>query len=151
QIFRVERFKADQQPLTAAGFDQAQKLFIVCGVDAGLADPADFERNQRAEKLLGLIHIRRDVVVHEKDQGLFDLPDLFNDFRNGAARLRAVEIRLNRAELAAKMAAASRLDQADRQVTFARVDRTIGPQAAQRRAARLPVDAPQTSRLKIFE
>src|SRR5262245_850030 len=151
QIFRVERFKPDQQSLTAAGLDESEKLSVRRGVDAGLADPSDFQRDQRAEKFLRLLHIRRYVVVNEKYQRLVNLLDLFDDFGGRATRLCAVEVGLDGAELAFEMAAASGLDQADRQIALTREDRTVELQPFERRAPRLFVDALQTALAKILD
>src|SRR5262245_30853473 len=151
QVFRVERFKADQQTLAAARLDEPEKLLVVGGVDTGLADPSDFQPCQGAKKFFRLLHIRRYVVVNEKDQRLVDLPDLFDNLFGRAPRLCTVEVRLDGAELAFKMAAASGLDQADRQIALAREDRTVELQPFERRAPRLFVDALQTAMAKILD
>src|SRR6266849_7059156 len=118
QILGIEGLESDQQALTSAGFDELQEFFVVRGIDAGLSHPADLQRDERAEKLFGLIHVGGDVVVDEKDQRLFDAADLLDDLFGRPARLRVREVGLNRAELAAEMAAASRFYQSDRQVAL---------------------------------
>src|SRR5262245_39852717 len=121
------------------------------GVDTGLADPTDFQRYQGAEKFLRLLHIRRYVVVNEKYQRLVNLLDLFDDLFGRTPRLCAVEVRLDGAELAFKMASASGLDQADWQIALARENRTVELQPIQRWTPRLSVDALQTTTAKILD
>src|SRR5438093_11421620 len=125
-MLRIERLEADQQALPAARFDQLQELFIVRGVDAGLADPADLQRNQRAEEFLRLIHVRGDVVIHEEDQRFLHAADLFDDLFDGPPRLRVGEVSLNRAELAAEVTSTSGFDQTNREISLAGEDRAIG-------------------------
>src|SRR5215472_8241624 len=79
EVFRVKRFKADQQSLAAASFDETEKLFVVGSVDAGLTDPADFQRNECAKEFLRLIHVGSDVVVDEEQKGLLNTPDFVDD------------------------------------------------------------------------
>ena len=68
EICRVQTLEPYQHALTAAAHEQVQKFFIVRRIDAGLAHPANLQRNQRAEKFFRLLNIRRDVVVHEEKQ-----------------------------------------------------------------------------------
>src|SRR5437763_15135876 len=142
-MFRVERFNSDQQALAAAGLDEPQELFIMGGIDAGLAYPADLQRNERAEKFLGLLHVGGDVVIHEKYQGLFDAAYLVNDFFHRAARLGIGKIRLDGAELATKMAAASGFHQSYGQIALAGKDRTVRPKSDQRRPLGLAIHTAQ--------
>src|SRR5215467_1687411 len=79
QVVGIQRLKADQQSLAAAGLDKAQELFVMGGIDAGLADPADLQGDQSSKELLCLIHIGGNVVVDEEDQRLLDPADLLND------------------------------------------------------------------------
>ena len=58
-------------PSVAHGAAIEDHLAAAGGVDAGLADPAQFERDERPEKLFGLAHIGGDVVVHKKEKFLF--------------------------------------------------------------------------------
>ena len=85
------------------------------GIDAGLADPADFGFDECAKKFLGLAEIRGDVVVHEEEE--FSVTFYGSDFRqdivHGAAGLGGAKNGLDGAELAFEMAAAPGLDQSD--------------------------------------
>src|SRR6266436_1338727 len=101
------------------------------GVDAGLADPADLQRNQRAKEFFGLIHVRRNVVVDEKNQGLLYAADFIDNLVHGAASLRISKVGLDGAEFAAEMASSPGLHQPDRQVTLSREDRSVRTKAAQ--------------------
>src|SRR5205823_6517144 len=101
----------------------------------------DFQRNQRAEKFFRLLHVRRDVVVDEKDQRLLHAPDFLDDLLGRPARLRVREIGLDRAELASKVAAASRFDESHWQIAFSFEDRAIGTKSAERRTLPLAIFA----------
>ena len=87
----------------------------------------------------------------KKIERLLHAPDFLHDFVARPARLRVAEVGLDGAELAAEVAAASRFDESDRQVSLAREDRTIGPQAGERRTLRLAVDRLQAARRKIVD
>ena len=141
QVGRVQTLEPDQHALAAAAHQQFQKFFVVRRIDAGLAHPADFQGYQRAEKLLRLFNVRRDVVVHEEEKFSFALHLFyFRDyFVNRAAGLRGIENRLHGAKVALEMAATSGLHQADGQIALAAKDGAVGFQAGERRAAGLAV------------
>src|SRR5258707_2223106 len=121
------------------------------GVDTGLADPADLQRNQRAEKLLGRLHVRRDVVVDEEEKRLLDAADLLDDLVHRTPRLRGPEVRRDGAEFAAEVAASPGLDQSDGQVALAGEDGPVRAQAAQRRTFGLLVHTAEASIAEIVQ
>src|SRR5271165_1537961 len=141
QVFRVQGFETDQQRLATTGFDQLQKFFVMGGVDTGLADPADLQWNQGPEKFLGLIHVRRDVIVDEENQRLLRPAHFLEDLFGRPARLSVTEIRLNRAEFAAKVATASSLDQSNGQIALTGKDGPVRAESTERRTLPLPIDS----------
>jgi hypothetical protein len=74
EIRRVQALEADEHALAAAAHEQVEELLVVRRIDARLADPADAERRQRTEEIFRLREVRRDVVVHEKEE-LLAAPD----------------------------------------------------------------------------
>jgi hypothetical protein len=125
----------------------------VRGVDARLADPPNAQWREGAKEFLRLVQVRRDVVVHEKEQFLLILErlDLGQDVVNGPACLRGVEDGLHGAEVAFEMATAAGFDQPDGQITLATKDGTVGLEASERRAARLTVASLQAPVARVVD
>src|SRR5262249_25544878 len=81
--------------------------------------PTDLHRDELAQKPLGSLVIRQEVVVHKKDVPAFLALDLAKDFGSWPDILGLVEVRADRAEIAGKAAAAAELHQRDGQVSLA--------------------------------
>ena len=132
EVRRVQALEADQHALAAAAREQVEELLVVRGVDARLAHPADAERDQRAEELLRLREVGRDVVVDEEEQLRLALAARAISAMissTGRRVWRGAEDRLHGAEVALEMAAAAGFDQPDRQIALAAEDAS-GPAAA---------------------
>src|SRR5258708_1282076 len=123
----------------------------MCRIDAGLTDPSNLQGNQRAKEFFGLVHVRRDIVVDEKDERLLDAADLFDDLVHRTPRLRIAEVRLNGAELATKVATPARFYQPDRQVAFAGKNGPVGTKAGERGTVWLAIDPAQSPVAKIVQ
>ena len=62
----LAKLEADEDALTTAAHQQFQKFLVMRGIDAGLADPPDFQGNQGPEKCLGRLEVGRDVVIDKE-------------------------------------------------------------------------------------
>ena len=127
----VQRFQPNQQSLAPAFPGEAQELLVVGRVNAGLAHPLDLQGRQLTHQVLGPVDVRREVVVHEKDERLVHLPYLVDDVFRRPPGLGAAEKGLYGAELAAQVASPARLDQADGKVLLALKYRAVRPDAVE--------------------
>jgi len=127
QVFGIQALETDQYALTSAADEEVKELFVVSGVDARLAHPADVQRNQGAKEFLRHRQVGRDVVVYKEEQ--FPLPLQRLDFGDnpvgGPSGLSGIEHGLDGAEVAFEMATAPGLNQPDWEVTFVAKDRAV--------------------------
>src|SRR5206468_4094388 len=112
----IQTFETDQHTLATTAFHQIEKLFIVCRVNAGLPDPTDAKRNQRAKKRLCLWKVGSDVIIHKKEElfAVFDRRYFRKNFIDRATGLSGREKCLDGSKVAFEMASTSCLYQTDR-------------------------------------
>ena len=129
EVLLIEAFESDQHSLAAAGVEQLQQLLVVGAVDAHLRDPANLQRDERAQQRLGLFRVADEVVIDEEEDLFFVLegPDLLDDVVDGPVAVGTVEKGLDRAEFARIAAAAPRFDQTDGKVALALEDGAVQP------------------------
>ena len=142
EVGGVEALEADEDALAAAAHEEIEEFVVVGGVDAGLADPADVQRDEGAEKIFGLGEVGGDVVVDEEEEFFLALEggEFGEDIDGGTAGLGGGEDGLHGAELAVEVAAATGLDEADGEVAFAAEDGAVGAEPDERRAGGLAVE-----------
>src|SRR5262249_49087023 len=123
----VEALEADQHAAAAAARKRGEKRLVVRGVDAHLGDPADAERGERFGEIARKGEIGGKIVVDEEEKPLLGLEgsDLLDDGVDRPVPRGAFEEGLNGAEVAREAAAASGLDEADRQIAAATKQRTV--------------------------
>ncbi len=94
--------------MAAATSHERQRIFVKGNIDARLADPSDFQRDQGTHQLLCSREVGDNVVIDEKDH-LAPLPHL-SQLRNHLIHrpmiLRGIEERLHRTEVAFESATA---------------------------------------------
>ncbi len=85
-------------------------------VNAGLGDPTDLERDQRAEEFLGRLGVGNEVIIDKEEIPPRLGGDLCHHLGDGPCVMAVTEVLADRAELAVETAAAAKLEQAHGQV-----------------------------------
>ena len=95
------------KPLAAARLEQRKEFQVHRRVDASLADPADFQRDQSLQKFPGGGAVRNEVVIHEEDQlrAVPDFLDFLDDLPDRSPTVARMKEALDGAEFTGKFAA----------------------------------------------
>ena len=72
EVFRVDRFHADEHPLATGLLHQIKQLFVTQEIRADLRDPGQLSvrGDDVTEQRLGAVFVNREVVVDEEDDNL---------------------------------------------------------------------------------
>lgn len=136
QVLGIRALEPDDIPQAAARHEEFHELRVSDLVDARLGDPADPERDESLQERLGGLGIGDEVVVDEEEVAPRLGPDLGHHLLHGARVDVVVEVRPDRAELAAIPAAAAELEEREGEVAFALEKVAARPAAGLRRADR---------------